>query len=126
MKTTGVRNLVTRLILWLCARFDVWPIDEARIPMADDAKARSMRWQEFAGEEGGLFDMIEAMRTKAFEEYSALPPAAHAERDYLALSDRNLRALKQRVVSVIAAGEIAEKNDAMRQRMNVVPARKSV
>lgn len=121
-----LHNLATRLILWLCARFYVWPIDEARIAMGDDAKARSMRWQEFAREDGGLFDMIEAMRKKAFEEYSALPPSAHAERDYLALSDRNLRALKQRVVSVIAAGEIAEKNDAMRERMNVAPMRKSV
>lgn len=101
-----------KLILWLCRVFEVHPLDEARILMGDEAKARSHRWEAFAREDGGLFDMIEGERRKAFEAYSALPPDAHDERVYLAMSDRNWRALEARVRSVITAGKIEERNEA--------------
>ena len=109
-----------KLILWLCRTFDVHPIDEARIRMGDDAKVRSHRWEAFAKEEGGLFDMIEGERIKAFEAYSALPPNAHDERVYLAMTDRNWRALEARVRSVITAGKIEERNEARKANAPIV------
>lgn len=115
-----MRSLAIRLVLWLCNRFNFWPIEEARLNMGADKKARSQRWQAFANEEGGLFDMIEAQRIEAFEAYSALPPDAHDERVYLAMTDRNLRALKRRVVSVIAEGNIEETNEARSRSVSIV------
>lgn len=112
--------MMRKLILWLCHRFDAWPIEEARIEMGADKIARSQRWQAFANEAGGLFDMIEQQRREAFEAYSALPPSAHDDRVYLAMTDRNLRALKQRVVSVIAAGEIEARNEARKQHPRIL------
>ena len=107
-----MRNLVIRFVLWLCARFDINPLDETRIRMGDDAKARSHRWQAFAVEEGGLFDMIEALRRETFEQASEIPPEEVAKLQYAAMSDRNLRRLKQRVQSIITQGKIQERNEA--------------
>lgn len=105
-----MKALATRLILWLCNRFDVWPIAENRINMGADKIARSQRWEAFANEEGGLFDMIEALRREAFEHASELPPEEVEKLQYFAMSDRNLRRLKQRVQSVIAQGKIEARN----------------
>ena len=105
-----LRKLVLRLVMWLCARCDINPLDEARVNMGADKVARSQRWEAFANEEGGIFDMIEALRKESFEAYGELPPSAHDERVYLAMTDRNLRRLKQRVVSVITAGKIEARN----------------
>lgn len=103
--------MMKRIILWLCSRYNIWPIDETRTAMDSDKQNRSRRWEEFAKEEGGIYDMIEAHRREAFEAYSALPPNAHDERVYLAMTDRNLRALKRRVDSVIATGKIEARNE---------------
>lgn len=111
-----MRNLLARLILWLARRLDINLIDEARIRMGPDKVARSQRWEAFANEDGGLFDMIEHERRVAFEAYSACPPDARAERDYLAMTDRNWRTLKQRIAGVIVEGKIEQRNaDAKRQ-----------
>lgn len=115
-----MRNLIARLILWLCHRFDVWPMDETRYSMGDDAKARSERWEMFAREDGGLFDMIETLRRETFEQASEIPPHEVEKLQYAAMSDRNLRRLKQRVVGVIAAGKIEERNEAAKARMRIV------
>ncbi|WP_230280259.1 hypothetical protein [Croceicoccus sp. Ery15] len=112
--------MIRRLILWLCHRFDVWPMDETRIPMESDAKARSIRWEQFAREEGGLFDMIEALRRETFELASEIPPHEVEKLQYAAMSDRNLRRLKQRIQGVIAAGKIEERNEAAKARPRIV------
>ena len=109
-----------KIILWLCKRFDVWPIDETRIPMGGDAKERSLRWEQFAREEGGLFDMIEALRRETFEQAGEIPPHEVEKLQYAAMSDRNLRRLKQRVSGVIAAGKIETRNDAAKRRPQIV------
>lgn len=115
-----MRSLAIRLVLWLCNRFGFWPIDEARIAMGGDKVTRGQRWEQFAKEEGGLFDMIEKLRRETFEQAAELPPEDVAKLQYFALSDRNLRRLKQEVVSVIAAGEIERRNEERKRPVRIV------
>jgi hypothetical protein len=105
-----MRNLIVRLVLWLCARFDINPIDEARRFASPDAIARGQRWDAFYHEEGGIADMIVALRKEAFETAAELDPADTDKIYYWATADRNLRKLDQRVRGIIANGKIAAKN----------------
>ena len=101
-----MRNLVIRLVLWLCRVFDIALVNEARTMNGMDAVARGQQWEALAREEGGLFDMIEGMRRAAFEAYADCRPGDHAEKEYLAMQDRCLRQLKARIGAVIQAGVI--------------------
>ncbi len=69
-----MRNLAVKLVLWLCDRFDIVPLDEARRFASTDAVARGQRWEAFYHEEGGLADMIAALRREAFEAAAELVP----------------------------------------------------
>ena len=121
-----LRNLATRLVLWLCDRFGIVPLDEARVAMTADAVARSQRWEAFYREAGGLADMIAQARKEAFEAYSECRPDDLAEKDYLAASDRCWRQLEARVRSVIQAGHIEVKRAEQIEAMGIQRPRKSV
>lgn len=115
-----MRDLAIRLILFLCQRFDVWPVEHKRLSMGVDKQARSQRWEQFAVEEGGLFDMIEALRRETFEQASDIPPEEVEKLQYAAMSDRNLRRLRQRVQSVIAVGKIEARNKAAKAQARIL------
>lgn len=119
-----LRKIAVALVVWLCRRFEITLLDETRIPNGVDAVARGQRWQAFANEDGGLYDMIEVQRKSAFEAYSETRPDQEDERVYLALSDRCWRQLKARVDSVIQTG-ILEQNAAGKKSEHV-ELRKSV
>jgi hypothetical protein len=104
-----MRNLAIRLVLWLCARFDINPLDEARRFASPDAIVRGQRWEAFYHEEGGLADMIAAIRKEAFEAAAELDPSDTDKIYYWATADRNLRKLDQRVRGIVANGKIAAK-----------------
>lgn len=104
-----IRNLAIRLVLWLCARFDIVPLDETRKFASPDAVARGQRWEAFYHEQGGLADMIAALRKEAFEAAAELDPAETDKIYYWATADRNLRRLEHKVRGVIANGQIAAK-----------------
>ena len=104
-----MRNLITRAVLWLAYRLGHALIPQDRIPMGSDAQARSERWEQFAREEGGLYDMIEALRRETFEQAAETDPKDVERLQYAAMADRNLRRLKLRVDSVIATGKIEAK-----------------
>jgi hypothetical protein len=104
-----MRNLAIRLVLWLCARFDIVPLDETRRFVTPDAVARGQRWEAFYSEEGGLADMVAQARREAFEAYAECRPDAVSEKEYLAASDRCWRQLDARVRNVIATGKLAAK-----------------
>jgi hypothetical protein len=104
-----MRNLAIRLVLWLCKRFDIVPLDEMRIRLGKDAVARSERWQTFYSEEGGLADMLAQVRKEAFEVAAELDPRDTDLIYYWATADRNVRRLEQRVRNVIATGKIEAK-----------------
>lgn len=115
-----MHNLIRRIVLWLCDRYYIVPVTDYRTNMGPDKLARSQRWEAFATEQGGLYDLIDILRREAFEAYSAQPPSAHAERDYLAMTDRNLRALKSRVAGVIAEGKIETTRAAAKETVRIV------
>jgi hypothetical protein len=118
-----MRNLAIRLVLWLCARFDINPLDEARRFVSPDAVARGQRWEAFYYEQGGIADMIQTLRREAFEAAAELDPAETDKIYYWATADRNLRKLDQRVRGVINNGKIAAKNGEVQ---SAGMARKSV
>jgi hypothetical protein len=104
-----MRNLAVMLVLWLCDRFDIVPLDEARRFASPDAVARGQRWEAFYHEEGGLADMIAALRREAFEAAAELDPRDTDKIYYWATADRNLRRLEQKVRGVVQNGKIAAK-----------------
>lgn len=119
-----MRKLALRLVLFLCERFDLSIVDETRIPNGTEAKARAERWEAFAREEGGLFDMIDNQRTRAFEAFAELRPDQMAEKEYLAAQERCWRQVRTQVDNVIMTGKIARANED--REASVVELRKSV
>lgn len=117
-----MRNLAIRLVLWLCARFDIVLIDEQRKHIGGDAVERGKRWEMFATEVGGLFDMVEAQRRDTFEAFAETRPDQMEEKQYLAMQDRALRQLKARVQNVIASGKIEAKQRAHKAKMEEAAA----
>lgn len=116
-----MRNLAIRLVLWLCARFDIVLVGETRTKNGADAVERGQRWERFANEEGGLFDMIDQLRREAFEAAAETPPEETDKLAYWAMCDRNLRKVRQSVMAVIQNGRIeadrikrVERNDIAR------------
>ena len=104
-----MRNLAVRLVLWLCARFDIVLLDEVRRFASPDAVARGERWHAFYHEEGGIADMILTIRKEAFEAAAEIDPRETNLIYNWAIADRNLRKLDQRVRTVINNGQIAAK-----------------
>lgn len=104
-----MRALAIRIVLWLCARFDIVPLDEMRLHMGADAIERGKRWQAFYHEQGGLADMIAALRKEAFEAAAELDPSDTDKIYYWATADRNLRRVEQKVRTLIANGRMEAK-----------------
>lgn len=121
-----MRNLAIRIVLWLCERFAIVPLDETRKSMGADAVARSERWELFYLEEGGLADMIRQVRAEAFEAAAETPPDRIETLQYWTTSDRVARRLEQKVRAVIAAGRIEASNRNQMDRLTIERPRKSV
>ena len=121
-----MRNLAIRLVLWLCARFDIVPLDETRKFLGADKVQRGQRWEAFYNEAGGLGDMIRAIRVEAFEAAAETPPSDIDTLHYWTTADRTARMLDQKVRSVISAGKIEASASEQRERLSVGPARKSI
>lgn len=121
-----MRKLAIRLVLWLCDRFDVHPLDEARINMGADKKARSQRWEAFAREDGGLFDLLDKIKAEYLAKMGQVKPGDADTLEALAIGARVADQLAAQVRSVIAAGEIEDVNEDRMAKLSVVPARKSI
>lgn len=101
-----MRNALTRFALWLCRKLDVNPIDQRRLSNGTDAVARGARWEAFYREEGGLADMLLAIRRESFEAAAATDPRETELIYYLATTDRIVRKLQHRIESVVASGKM--------------------
>lgn len=121
-----MRGLAIRLVLWLCRKYDIVPLDEARRFIGPDKVSRSERWEAFYVEEGGLADMIRSIRTEAFEAAAETPPGDIDTLHYWTTADRTARLLDQKVRGVIHAGKLEISNAQTRERLSVGPARKSI
>jgi hypothetical protein len=116
-----MRNLAIRLVLWLCARFNITVLDEQRVMMGADVIERSQRWETFYREQGGLADMLAAIRLEAFEAAQEIDPRDTDKIYYWAMADRNVRKLEHRIRGVITAGDVEAKR---REAMQPVPLRR--
>lgn len=103
-----MRNLAIRFALWLCRVLGIVALDPARMPMGDPV-ARGERWHSFYHEEGGLADMLSAIRREAFEAAGEIDPRETDKIYYWAMADRNVRKLEARIRTVIETGKIAAK-----------------
>lgn len=118
-----MRALIVRLVLWLCRRFDISLLDEARRFVSPDAIARGQRWEAFYLEQGGIADMIKALRAEAFEAAAELDPRDTDKIYYWATADRNLRRLDRRIRGVIENGKLEAAKSNVK---SIGMARKSV
>ena len=103
-----IRAIAVRLVLWLCDRFNIVPIEEHRLLAPKDAVARGQMWEQFYNEEGGLKDMVATIRRGYFEQASAI---GHRDNDKLyefAVADRQARELEREILRIIASGKAAQ------------------
>lgn len=121
-----MRNLAIRIVLFLCSRFDIMPLDETRIPMGDEPKARSERWQAFAKEQGGLFDMLDGVRASYLAAMGKVAPGDAKTLEALAIGAHVAEKLRAEVRSVIASGEIAQRTEDAIAKQSARPIRKSI
>lgn len=111
--------MIKRLALWLCRVAGVQPtIEAARLMNGKDAVERGARWESFWREQGGLADMLEALRFEAFE--AAQEAKANDDQTRLAwmLQDRAYRQLKNRIEAVIINGTTAAARIKETERLN--------
>lgn len=101
-----LRKLITRLVIWLCKRFEINIVEQRRIVNGTDAVARAQRWEMFAREEGGLYDMLDGLRREGFEAVQELQPTDTDGIYSYAVSDRAIRRLKGHVQRVVADGVV--------------------
>lgn len=101
--------MIRRFVAWLADHMGVMPtVEQTRLKIGGDAVERGMRWEQFYREEGGLADMIAALRREAFEVAGELDPKDTDKIYYWATADRNLRRLEGKVLAVIATGKTAQ------------------
>lgn len=77
-----------------------------RVNNGTDAVARGQRWEAFATEEGGLYDMIANLRRGYFEKVGQLQPGDTKSLQALASADRIAREIERQVQTVIETGRI--------------------
>lgn len=77
-----------------------------RVNNGTDAVARGQRWEAFATEEDGLYDMIANLRRGYFEKVGQLRPGDTESLQALAAADRIARELERQVQTVIETGKV--------------------
>lgn len=99
-----------RLIDRILAYFGYIPADAprpyTRTQNGTDAIARGQRWEAFATEEGGLYDMIQSLRADYFAKVGQLSPADRDKLLALGMADKIARELEAKVRTVIDTGHI--------------------
>lgn len=99
--------MLKRFAAWLAGYAGVTPTIEAeRIKGGTDAVERGMRWEQFYREEGGLRDMLVALRKEAFEAAQEAEVKDDQTRLAWMLQDRAYRALQGRIEAVVVTGKV--------------------
>jgi hypothetical protein len=115
--------MMERFALWLLRKFSP---EKSSLFMGGDPVERATRWEQFYREEGGLADMIAALRKEAFE--AAQEAGAKDDQTRLAwmLQDRAYRALDNRICGVIATGKALQKQIEETERLRAPWVSKSI
>lgn len=115
-----------RLILWLVRAFKVDVIGSERLRAGGDAVERGMRWEAFYQEQGGLADLLVAVRQGYFEAAGALSPHDTAKLYEYALADRLARELDREVQQIIVTGKAEAERRREMQRQNAARILRSI
>lgn len=87
-----------------------------------DAVERGQRWQSFYNEQGGLADMLAALRAEAFE--AAAEAGVRDDQTRLAwlLQDRAYRRLQNKIEAVVISGkaELARREQGDRDKASML------
>jgi len=89
-----------------------------RIQNGTDAVARGQRWESFATEEGGIYDMIASLRRDYFEKVGQLTPGDTAGLQALGMADRIAREIERKVQTVIETGRIRANDRAHAEKIS--------
>jgi len=88
----------------------VVPAPLPRVNNGTDAIARGQRWQAFAEEEGGLYDMFTRLKTDYFLKVGQLSPGDRDKLLALGMAHKIAGEIEREVQQVIASGKIAANN----------------
>lgn len=105
-----MKRIATWLVTYLCHRFNIALVAEARINNGVEAIARGQRWEVFYSEEDGLHDMFTSLRRDYFTKVGELSPGDTESLKALAMADRVVREVERKVQSVIETGKIRGKD----------------
>lgn len=112
--------MLERFALWLVNRLGINVIEQSRLRHGPDAVERGARWEAFYREEGGIGDMIAALRREAFEAAAELDPSEKDKIYYWATADRNLRKLDQRIQRIVINGKVEADNRQQLERLHSI------
>lgn len=101
-----MRNIAIWIVTYLCHRFSIALVAEARVANGTDAVARGQRWQSFYDEENGLRDMFNSLRRDYFEKVGEVKPGDVDSLKALAMADKIAREVERKVKTVIETGRI--------------------
>lgn len=105
-----------RCMTWLdriLARFGYTRTVPAPLPRVNngtDAIARGQRWEAFAEEEGGLYDMFARLKADYFLKVGQLSPGDRDKLLALGMAHKIASEIEREVQQVIASGKIAANN----------------
>lgn len=111
-----MKRLAALLIRWLCNRSGLSPIDAFRMPASTDLVERGQRWESFYREQGGIADMLKAIRVEAFEAAGECRVDDTASIHAWAIQDRNIRKLQARIEGVVTAGKLEQQRRETAER----------
>jgi hypothetical protein len=94
------------------------PRELPRVQNGADAVARGQRWEAFATEEGGIYDMISALRRDYFEKVGQLSPGDVESLRALGMADRIAREIERKVQTVIETGRLRAKDRAHAEKIS--------
>ena len=89
-----------------------------------DPIARAQRWALFYNEEGGLKDILEALRLAYLDRMSAVEPWETDKLSKLAVASKVTRAVDDEIRSIIASGTVAATHRDHIRKIEAIPASK--
>jgi len=112
--------MLDRFFAWLGYTRTDAPRSYTRVNNGADAIARGQRWQAFAEEEGGLYDMIASLRADYFAKVGQLNPSERDKLLALGMADKIAREIEGKVRAVIDTGNIRAKEKEHTERVTSV------
>lgn len=95
-----------------------------RITLSDDAIARSRRWKQFYQEEGGIGDMIDALRLSYFRKVGGLKTDDMAGLQALGMAMRICDEIDKTIQDIFASGALAEAKEEYADKIAALPKAK--